>query len=136
MLKGFRDFILRGNVMDLAVAVIIGAAFTTIVNSLVKNLINPLIAALVHKPDFHSIQFELHGGKFMVGDFLNDVISFLLIACTVYFFVVLPINTLLKKFNPPKAAPPVTRPCPECLGDIPLAAKRCSHCTQPVAPAA
>ena len=136
MLKGFRDFILRGNVVDLAVAVIIGAAFTTIVNSLVKNLINPLIAALVHKPDFHSIQFELHGGKFMIGDFLNDVISFLLIACTVYFFVVLPINTLLKKFNPPKAAPPVTRPCPECLGDIPLAAKRCSHCTQPVAPAA
>ena len=136
MLKGFRDFILRGNVVDLAVAVIIGAAFTTIVNSLVKNLINPLIAALVHKPDFHSIQFELHGGKFMVGDFLNDVISFLLIACTVYFFVVLPINTLLKRFNPPKAAPPVTRPCPECLGDIPLAAKRCSHCTQPVAPAA
>jgi len=136
MLKGFRDFILRGNVVDLAVAVIIGAAFTAIVNSLVKNLINPLIAALVHKPDFSSIFFTLHGGKFMIGDFLNDVISFVLIAGTVYFFVVLPINTLLKKFNPPKAAPPVTRPCPECLADIPLAAKRCSHCAQPVQPAA
>jgi len=136
MLKGFRDFILRGNVVDLAVAVIIGAAFTAIVNSLVKNVINPLIAAIVHKPDFHSIQFDLHGGKFMIGDFLNDVISFLLIAGTVYFFFVLPINALLKKFQPAKAAPPTTRPCPECLADIPLGAKRCSHCAQPVAPAA
>jgi large conductance mechanosensitive channel len=136
MLKGFRDFILRGNVVDLAVAVIIGAAFTTIVNSMVKNVINPLIAAIVRKPDFHSIQFDLHGGKFMVGDFLNDVISFLLIAGTVYFFFVLPINSLLKKFQPAKAAPPPTRPCPECLADIPLAAKRCSHCAQPVQPTA
>ncbi|MGC2619434.1 MAG: large conductance mechanosensitive channel protein MscL [Acidobacteriaceae bacterium] len=136
MLKGFRDFILRGNVVDLAVAVIIGAAFTTIVNSLVKNLINPLIAAVVHKPDFSNIFFTLHGGKFMIGNFLNDVIAFVLIAGTVYFFFVLPINALLKKFQPAKAAPPTTRPCPECLADIPLAAKRCAHCTQPVAPAA
>jgi large conductance mechanosensitive channel len=136
MLKGFRDFILRGNVVDLAVAVIIGAAFTAIVNSMVKNLINPLIAAIVRKPDFHSFQFELHGGKFMVGDFFNDVISFLLIAGTVYFFFVLPINALLKKFQPAKAAPPTTRPCPECLADIPVDAKRCSHCAQPVQPAA
>jgi large conductance mechanosensitive channel len=137
MLKGFRDFILRGNVVDLAVAVIIGAAFTAIVNSMVKNLINPLIAAIVRKPDFSSIFFTVHGGKFMLGDFLNDVISFLLIAGTVYFFFVLPINAMLKKFQPAKAAPPpVTRPCPECLADIPLAAKRCSHCAQPVAPAA
>jgi large conductance mechanosensitive channel len=134
MLKGFRDFILRGNVVDLAVAVIIGAAFTAIVNSLVKNLINPLIAAIVHKPDFSSIFFTLHGGKFMIGDFLNDVISFLLIASTVYFFVVLPINALLKKFKPAEAAPPPTRPCPECLTDIPVAARRCSHCAQPVEP--
>ncbi|HTV15816.1 MAG TPA: large conductance mechanosensitive channel protein MscL [Acidobacteriaceae bacterium] len=133
MLKGFRDFILRGNVVDLAVAVIIGAAFTAIVNSMVKNVINPLIAAVVHKPDFHSIQFDLHGGKFMIGDFLNDVISFILIAGTVYFFFVLPINALLKKFQPAKAAPPpTTRPCPECLADIPVGAKRCSHCAQPV----
>jgi len=137
MLKGFREFILRGNVVDLAVAVIIGAAFTAIVNSMVKNVINPLIAAIVHKPDFHSIQFDLHGGKFMIGDFLNDVISFILIAGTVYFFFVLPINALLKRFQPAKAAPPpTTRPCPECLADIPIAAKRCSHCAQPVAPAA
>lgn len=136
MLKGFRDFILRGNVVDLAVAVIIGAAFTAIVNSLVKNVINPLIAAIVKKPDFSSIFFTVHGGKFMIGDFLNDVISFLLIAATVYFFFVLPINALLKRFKPAEAAPPPTRPCPECMSDIPLAAKRCSHCAQPVPPAA
>lgn len=134
MLKGFRDFILRGNVVDLAIAVIIGAAFTQIVNSLVKNIINPLIAAIVRKPDFSGIFFTFHGGKFTVGDFLNDVISFVLISATVYFFFVLPINALLRKFNPPKAAPPATRACPECLADIPLAARRCSHCTQPVEP--
>lgn len=132
MLKGFRDFILRGNVMDLAVAVIIGAAFTQIVNSLVKNLINPLIAAIVHKPDFSNIFFTFHGGKFMLGDFVNDVISFLLIAATVYFFFVLPINALMRKFNPPKAEPPKTRACPECRSEIPVDARRCAHCTQPV----
>jgi large conductance mechanosensitive channel len=136
VLKGFRDFVLRGNVIDLAVAVIIGAAFTAIVNSMVKNIINPLIAAIVHKPDFSSIFFTLHGGKFMVGDFMNDVISFLLIAATVYFLFVLPVNALLKKFKPSQAAPPTTRPCPECLADIPLGAKRCQHCAQPVAPVA
>lgn len=135
MLKGFRDFILRGNVIDLAVAVIIGAAFTGIVNALVKDLINPLIAATVHKPDFSALVFTIHGGKFQLGDFLNALISFLLIAATVYFFFVLPINTLLKKFRPSQAAPPTTRPCPECLSDIPLGAKRCSRCAQPVEPA-
>ena len=134
MFKGFRNFILRGNVVDLAVAVIIGAAFTGVVNSLVKDLINPLIAATVRKPDFSAFSITLHGGKFLYGDFLNALISFLLIAATVYFFFVLPIQSLLKKVNPTKAAPPSTRPCPECLGDIPLAAKRCQHCTQPVEP--
>lgn len=135
MLKGFRDFILRGNVVDLAVAVIVGAAFTSIVNSLVKDLINPLIAATVHKPDFSAIVFTIHGGKFQLGDFLNQLISFLLISATVYFFFVLPINSLIRRFHhSAQAAPPSTRPCPECLADIPLAAKRCSHCTQPVEP--
>lgn len=134
MLKGFRNFVLRGNVVDLAVAVIIGAAFTQIVNALVKDLINPLIAATVRKPDFSAFSVTLHGGKFLYGDFLNQFISFLLISATVYFFFVLPIQALLKKVNPAKAAPPTTRPCPECLADIPLAAKRCQHCTQPVEP--
>ena len=136
MFKGFRNFILRGNVVDLAVAVIIGAAFTGVVNSLVKDLINPLIAATVRKPDFSAFSITVHGGKFLYGDFLNSLISFLLIAATVYFFFVFPIQSLLKKVNPTKAAPPATRPCPECLGDIPLAARRCQHCTQPVEPVA
>lgn len=134
MLKGFRDFILRGNVIDLAVAVVIGAAFTAIVNALVKDIINPLIAATVHKPDFSALVLTVNGGKVQYGDFMNAIISFLLISATVYFFLVLPINALLKKFKPSQAEPPKTRPCPECLSDIPLAARRCSHCGEPVAP--
>ena len=134
MLKGFRDFILRGNVVDLAVAVVIGAAFGAIVNSLVSDLINPAISAIVQKPDFSYLILNINGGKIKYGDFLNALISFLLIAGTIYFFVVLPVNTLLNKFKKPvPAAPPSTKPCPECLSDIPLAAKRCSHCTQLVA---
>ncbi|MGB6610039.1 MAG: large conductance mechanosensitive channel protein MscL [Acidobacteriaceae bacterium] len=135
MFKGFRDFILRGNVMDLAVAVVIGAAFTAIVNALVTDIVNPLIAAVVHKPDFSALIFDLHGGKIKYGDFMNAIISFLLIAAVVYFVFVLPVNALMKKFRSAEAAPPKTRPCPECLSDVPLAAKRCSHCAQPVAPA-
>ena len=135
MLKGFRDFILRGNVMDLAVAVVIGVAFTAIVNALVADIVNPLIAAIAHKPDFSALVLVINGGKIKYGDFLNAVISFLLIAAVVYFVFVLPVNALLKKFHPAKAEPPVTHPCPECLSDIPLAAKRCAHCGQPVNPA-
>lgn len=134
MLKGFRDFILRGNVMDLAVAVIIGAAFGAIVTALVTDIINPLIAAIVHKPDFSALVLDVNGGKIKYGDFLNSLISFLLIAGSVYFLFVLPVNALMNKFKKPiPEAPPSTRTCPECLSDIPLAAKRCSHCTQLVA---
>ena len=147
MLKGFRDFILRGNVVDLAVAVVIGAAFGAIVNSLVTDLINPAIAAIVHKPDFSSLVLIVHTHDCVVsadpkaanacaqikyGNFLNAAISFLLIAGSIYFFVVLPLNTLLKKFHPAKAEPPKTRPCPQCLSDIPIAATRCAHCAEPV----
>jgi large conductance mechanosensitive channel len=133
MLKGFRDFILRGNVVDLAVAVIIGAAFTAIVNSFVTNIINPLIAAIARKPDFSFLTLTIHGGVIKYGDFLNAVISFLIIAATVYFLFVLPVNALLAKFLPPPTPAPATKPCPECLSDIPVAARRCSHCTQVVA---
>jgi large conductance mechanosensitive channel len=134
MLKGFRDFILRGNVMDLAVAVIIGAAFGAIVTALVSDIINPLIAAIVHKPDFSALVLDVHGGKIKYGDFLNALISFLLIASSVYFLFILPVNALMNRFKKPvPAAPPVTKPCPECLSDIPLAARRCLHCTQLVA---
>jgi large conductance mechanosensitive channel len=134
MLKGFRDFILRGNVVDLAVAVVIGAAFGAVVTALVADIITPFIAAIVQKPDFSSLILTINGGKIKYGDFLNALISFLLIAAAVYFFVVLPLNTLLNRFKKPvPAAPPATKTCPECLSDIPAAARRCSHCTQPVA---
>ncbi len=134
MLKGFRDFILRGNVVDLAVAVVIGAAFGKIVTALVTDLINPLIASLVSKPNFSYLHFHLHGADFPYGDFLNEVINFLLIAAAVYFLVVLPLNTVLARLKKPAPAAEVTtKPCPECLSDIPLAARRCAHCAQPVA---
>src|ERR1700732_1338853 len=100
MFKGFRDFVLRGNVVDLAVAVVIGAAFTAIVNALVTDIINPLIAAIVHKPDFSFLTLNVHGGVIKYGDFLNALISFLIIAATIYFLVVLPVNTLLNRFRP------------------------------------
>jgi large conductance mechanosensitive channel len=133
MLKGFRDFILRGNVMDLAVAVIIGAAFTGIVTALTNNIINPLLGAAIGKPNFDYLVAHVNGGEIKYGTFLTAVINFLLIAGVVYFFLVLPTQYLLKRFNPPAAEPPATRACPQCLGDIPLEAKRCKFCTQLVA---
>jgi large conductance mechanosensitive channel len=133
MLKGFRDFILRGNVVDLAVAVVIGAAFTAIVNAMVTDIINPLIAAIVHKPDFSAFLLNINGGIIKYGDFLNALLAFAIIGATLYFLVVLPVNTLMARFRPKVVVPPTTKPCPECLSDIPLAAKRCSHCAQLVA---
>ncbi len=133
MLKGFRDFILRGNVVDLAVAVIIGAAFNSIVASLVGDVLNPLIAATVGKPDFSSVILNVGNGHIKVGNFLNAAVSFLIVASVVYFAIVLPVNALLARIKKPApAAPPSTKTCPECLSEIPLAAKRCAHCTQPV----
>ena len=130
MLKGFRDFVLRGNVLDLAVGVIIGGAFGTVVTSLVKDIFTPFIGNLVGKPDFSAIQFN----HVMIGNFLNAVIAFLLVAVAVYFFIVVPANALMARFHKPVPdAPPATKVCPECLSDIPIAAKRCSHCTQLVA---
>jgi large conductance mechanosensitive channel len=136
MLKGFRDFILRGNVVDLAVAVVIGAAFTAIVNSLVKDLITPLIAAIFRQPDFSKLVLVVHGGHITYGNFLNATINFVLVAFAMYFFVVLPVNSLMKRFHKAPTPAPTTRPCPECLSDIPIAATRCSHCAQPVSPVA
>jgi large conductance mechanosensitive channel len=136
VLKGFRDFILRGNVVDLAVAVIIGAAFNAIVNSFVKDILGQFIAAVVGKPDFSGVVFKLNGTPINVGNFLNATISFVIVASVVYFFVVLPLNTLLAKFKKPEAPPPVTtKKCSECLSDIPLEAKRCAFCGQPLEPA-
>jgi large conductance mechanosensitive channel len=133
MLKGFRDFILRGNVVDLAVAVVIGAAFTAIVNAMVTDIINPLIAAIVHKPDFSAFLLNINGGIIKYGDFLNALLAFAIIGATLYFLVVLPVNTLMARFRPKVVAAPTTKPCPQCLSDIPVAATRCSHCAQLVA---
>ncbi|MGO9776054.1 MAG: large conductance mechanosensitive channel protein MscL [Terracidiphilus sp.] len=134
MLKGFRNFILRGNVVDLAVAVILGAAFNAIVTSLVKDVLTQLIAAIVGKPDFSSVVLKVNGTPIMIGNFLNAAISFLIVASVVYFGIVLPLNKLLAKLQKPApAAPSSVKTCPECLSDIPLAARRCAHCAQPVA---
>jgi len=129
--KGFRDFLMRGNVIDLAVAVIIGAAFTAIINSFVADLINPLIAATVGKPDFSSLVFNLNGGIIKYGNFLNAVIAFVLMAGVVYFIIILPFNSLMARLRPAAAA--TTKTCPECQSDIPITARRCKFCGEPVA---
>ena len=134
MLKGFRDFILRGNVVDLAVAVILGVAFNAIVASLVGDVLNPLIAAVFGKPDFSRVILDINGGQIKIGNFLNAVVSFLIVAAVVYFAIVLPLNHLMARLKKPEPeAPPSIKTCPECLSEIPLAAKRCAHCAQPVA---
>ena len=132
MIKGFRDFILRGNVMDLAVAVIIGAAFTAIVTSLTANIINPLLGAIIGKPNFDYLIAHVNGGEIKYGTFITALINFLLIALVVYFFLVIPTQYLLKRIKGETIVPITTKPCPQCLGDIPLAATRCKFCTQPV----
>jgi large conductance mechanosensitive channel len=133
MLGGFKKFILRGNVVDMAVGVVIGAAFGGVVAALTKDLLMPLIAALVGKPDFSNIHFSLRGTPFPVGDFINACVSFFLIAAAIYFFVVTPVNALVARMHKGEKAPdPTTKKCPECLSEIPIDARRCAHCTQPV----
>jgi len=133
MLDGFKKFILRGNVVDMAVGVVIGAAFGGVVTELTKAFLTPLIALVVGKPDYSSLKFAVRGTTFPIGDFVNACISFLLIAAAVYFFVVVPINWLLARMHKTEKGPdPTTKKCPECLSEIPIEARRCSHCTQPV----
>jgi len=132
MFKGFRDFVLRGNVLDLAVAVVIGTAFGNVVDALVTNFITPLIALIAGSPDFSSIRT----GPFLWGNILNAVLAFLITAIVVYFFVVAPLNRLMARLMPSEPKPQPTRQCPECLSNIPLAARRCAYCTAQVAPAA
>ena len=131
MIKGFRDFILRGNVIDLAVAVIIGAAFASITKSLVEDIITPLIAAVIGKPDFSYLVLNIEKTPIRYGNFLNAIIYFLIIAFVIYFFLVLPVQKLLVRIKGPEAA--ANRPCPECLSEIPVSAHRCKFCGQPVA---
>jgi large conductance mechanosensitive channel len=133
MLKGFKAFLLRGNVVDLAVAVVIGAAFGAVVQALVKSLFTPLIAAIVGQPSFAGLSFTVNNSIFAYGEFLNALMSFLLIAAAVYFIIVAPMNAINERFKKPEPPPPATRQCPECLSEIPAAARRCSHCTAVVA---
>jgi len=133
MLDGFKKFILRGNVVDMAVGVVVGAAFGAVVTELTKAFLTPLIALVVGKPDYSNLKFAVRGTMFPIGEFINAVISFVLIAAAVYFFVVVPINWLVARMQKPPAPPaPTTKKCPECLSDIPIQAKRCAHCTQVV----
>jgi large conductance mechanosensitive channel len=133
MLDGFKKFILRGNVVDMAVGVVIGAAFGAVVTELTKAFLTPLIALLVGKPDYSNLRFTVRTTTFPIGDFINACISFILIAAAVYFFVVVPINWLIARMHKgDKPADPTTKKCPECLSEIPIEARRCSHCTQPV----
>ena len=134
MLNGFKQFVLRGNVVDLAVAVVIGGAFGAVVTALVKDLLTPLLAAIGGQPDFSAIAFTVRGSRFLIGDFTNAILSFLLIAAAVYFFVVLPINNLTARLRRGEPAPdPTTKKCPECLSDVPIAARRCAFCTSVLA---
>ena len=129
-MKGFKQFILRGNVLDLAVAVVMGAAFGAVVTALVKDLVTPFIAAIVGAPDFSAIVVTVNGSKLLVGDFMNAVIAFFLMAVAVYFFIVLPVNSITARMNRGEAPPdPTTKKCTECLSDVPVGARRCAFCT-------
>ena len=135
MLKQFRDFVLRGNVVELAVAVVVGAAFGAVVTAFVSSFVTPLIAAVGGKPDFAALAFTVNGSKFTYGVFLNALISFLIVAAVVFFGVVRPLNSLMARLRPEKPIDRVVRPCPECLSDIPAEARRCAFCTAAVAAA-
>jgi len=130
-MKGFKQFLLRGSVVDLAVGVVVGAAFGAVVAAFVKDLLTPLIAAVVGKPDFSSFFFDVNGSRFLYGEFVNAVISFVLVSAAVYFFVVTPMNSLVQRYHKEPPADPTTKKCPECLSEIPIDARRCAHCTTP-----
>jgi large conductance mechanosensitive channel len=130
MLKGFKQFVLRGNVIDLAVAVVIGGAFGAVVTALVKDLLLPAIAAIGGTPDFSAIDLTVNGSRILIGDFLNALVSFVLIAFALYMFVVVPMNELAARRHRGEAPPdPTTKKCPECLSEVPIAARRCAFCT-------
>lgn len=128
MVQGFKNFVLRGNVVDLAVGVVVGGAFGGLVTALVKNLITPLIGAFGGQPDFSALYFTINSSKFMYGEFLNALLSFIIITAVIYFFVVVPMTKLMATFMPPVKAAATTKVCPECLSDIPEKAHKCKFC--------
>lgn len=130
MFKGFKQFLMRGNVIDLAVAVVIGGAFGAVVTALVKDLLTPLIAAIGGQPDFSALQWTVNGSRFLIGDFINALVAFVMIAAAIYFFVVAPMNALEARRKAQSPAAPTTKKCPECLSEIPIEARRCAFCAQ------
>lgn len=135
-MKDFRQFILRGNLVDLAVAVVIGAAFTAVVTALVADLVTPLLAAIGGNPDFSNLSFTVNGSHFLYGAFVNALLAFLIVAAVLFWLVIKPVNALLNMRRTEPEVEQTTRECPECLSQIPLAARRCAFCTAEVAPAA
>lgn len=134
MFKGFAKFIMRGNAVDLAVAVVIGAAFGAVVTALVKDLLTPLIAAIAGSPHFSDLTFTINNSRFLYGEFINALISFVLVAAAVYYFIVAPLNALTKRLSPQTGdSPPKLKECPECLSEIPEGARRCKFCTASLA---
>ena len=132
MLRDFKTFLLRGNVVDLAVAVVVGAALLAVVQALVADLFTPLIAAAFGQPDFSALDFTINESRFTYGHFINAVIAFLVIASVVFFFIVTPVNALIERSRREPTPDPTTRKCLECMGEIPIGARRCMHCTSPV----
>jgi large conductance mechanosensitive channel len=129
-MNGFKQFMLRGNVLDLAVAVVMGAAFTAVVTAFVKDLLTPLIAAIIGTPDFSAIGVTVNGSKLLVGDFMNALFAFLMVGVAVYFFIVLPVNAMTARMRRGEApTDPTTKKCPECLSEVAIAARRCAFCT-------
>lgn len=134
MLKGFKAFLMRGNLIELAVAFVIGAAFGAVVQALVKDFITPLIAAIAGKQDFSSLYFTVNGSRFLYGAFINSVIAFILIAAAVYFFVVVPVTKVVERSRRGAPVDPTVKTCPHCLSEIPVAATRCAYCTADLQP--
>lgn len=133
MLKGFKQFLLRGNVVDLAVAVVVGGAFGTVVTALVKGLLSPFIALLVGTPELSELTLRIGHSRFLIGEFANAVVSFVLTSAAIYFFVVTPLNVVVARLRRGEASPdPTTKTCPECLTEVPIAARRCAACTVPL----
>ena len=132
-MRGFKTFLLRGNVVDLAVGVVIGIAFGVVVTAFIKDLVTPLVAALIGKPDFSALTFTINNSRFLYGDFINAIVAFVVIAAVIYFFVVVPINALIERSRKEPPADPTTTKCTECLSEIPIGAKRCAFCGEPQA---
>ncbi|MBA4180308.1 MAG: large conductance mechanosensitive channel protein MscL [Anaerolinea sp.] len=132
MLRDFKTFLLRGNVVDLAVAVVVGGALLNVVKAIVTDLITPLIAAVGGQPDFGALDFTINDSRFAYGHLINETLSFVIIAAVVFFLIVTPMNALIARSRKEPPADPTTRKCPECLSEIPVAARRCAFCTAEV----